>query len=82
MMKNYSLAFIMGLLCLIIGFLYGRYSNEIGRYTFKDYSDGFFVFDSSTGVFIGIEKGQAYRRDIISEYKIQEEKKAKTKKNK
>ncbi|MBW8360727.1 MAG: hypothetical protein K0M56_00920 [Kaistella sp.] len=49
MNKNYSLALIVGLLCLIVGILIGKSSNNAGRYFIKQYSDGEMIFDTQTG---------------------------------
>lgn len=81
-MKNYSLAFIMGLLCLIIGFLCGRYSNDIGKYTIGNYDGIVVIFDTSTGVYYARTDGGIIKRNTIQDYKIIQENKAKTKKNK
>lgn len=82
MNKNYSLALIVGLLCLTIGVLYGRYSNENGRYTFMNYTDSFMIFDTSTGIFYIRKNGGIYKRNTVNDYEIQQKKKEQSKKSK
>lgn len=82
MMKNYSLAIIVSLLCLTVGFLIGKSTGNTGRYEFRDYKDAFMIFDTSTGIFYVKSGNGIIKRHTIKDYGIQQENKAKTKKNK
>lgn len=78
MNKNYSLALIVGLLCLIVGVLFGRFmASNIGRYTFKDYHDGKMILDTKEGwlYFHNTESNRFFRSNIVQGEQFKEYKK-------
>ena len=80
MMKNYSFAIIVGLICLLIGFLYGKSKNDVGRYTFHTLDYRFLIFDTATGTYYFQGSNRTDKLNVPEDYMIQQEKEAQLKK--
>lgn len=67
-MKNYLLISITILCALIIGFLFGRYTSDTGRYYFKHAGQNSSLFDTNTGNLYQMEEGEMYLINYMDYY--------------